>query len=423
MEKDHIVGNKKNEKAIYEEYKCILKTEDRSKILLDENPENMDKNRYPDVLVIKETAVKLGDTGVKGSDYINANFVVDKSNSDLKKQKYICCQAPLSSTFTDFWRMVWEQRVPVIVMITNLVEKNRVKADAYWPKVGEKSRCYDGICVKNLDEKKRGSNIVVRIFKIWKSEQLQQKASPENGSSSSVISNNTHSSSNPGTPYQSDDDLFRSGEEVGSDVDEPPEEQEVRQVVQLHCTDWPDFGVPKSTTVTTDLLDELDIRKKGLEDPIVVHCSAGIGRTGTFVAIHMSIQKHSRHQEINIKDTVQSLRSQRLGMVQSKEQYMFVYNVVAAILARRQERSIAPQIDIDDELSPLTDRQGRKTKAVDSEHVREKLIIDQLYREENNKKMRHDSVAVEQTQITALDSNTTLLAVQITTTQSTEKKL
>jgi len=197
----------------------------------------------------------------------------------------------------------------------------------------------------------------------------------------------------------------------------------VRQVVQLHCTDWPDFGVPKSTTVTTDLLDELDIRKKGLEDPIVVHCSAGIGRTGTFVAIHMSIQKHSRNQEINIKDTVQSLRSQRLGMVQSKEQYMFVYNVVAAVLARRQERSIAPQVEIDDELSPLTDRQGRKTKAVDSEHVREKLIIDQLYREENNKKMRHDSVVVEQTQISALDSNTTLLAVQITTTQSTEKKL
>jgi len=418
MEKDHLVVHKKSEKAIYEEYKCILKTEDRSKILLDENPENMDKNRYPDVLVIKETAVKLGDTGVKGSDYINANFVVDKSNSDLKKQKYICCQAPLSSTFNDFWRMVWEQRVPVIVMITNLVEKNRVKADAYWPKVQEQTLCYDGICVKNVAEKKHSNNIIVRLFKIWKSE----KPSSENGSCSINISNNTHSSSNPGTPYQSDEDLIRSGEEISSDPDEPPEGQEVRQVVQLHCIDWPDFGVPKSTTVTTDLLDELDIRKKGLEDPIVVHCSAGIGRTGTFVAIHMSVQKHSRNQEINIKDTVQSLRSQRLGMVQSKEQYMFVYNVVAAVLARRQERSIAPQIEIDDELSPLTDRQGRKTKAVDSEHVREKLIIEQLYREENNKKMRHDSVAVEQTQITALDSNSTLLAVQITT-QSTEKKL
>jgi protein tyrosine phosphatase len=346
--------------------------------------------------------------------------VVDKSNSDLKKQKYICCQAPLSSTFNDFWRMVWEQRVPVIVMITNLVEKNRVKADAYWPKVQDQTLCYDGICVKNVAEKKLSNNIIVRIFKIWKSE---KPSSSENGSCSINISNNTHSSSNPGTPYQSDEDLFRSGEEIGSDPDEPPEGQEVRQVVQLHCTDWPDFGVPKSTTVTTDLLDELDIRKKALEDPIVVHCSAGIGRTGTFVAIHMSIQKHSRNQEINIKDTVQSLRSQRLGMVQSKEQYMFVYNVVAAVLARRQERSIAPQIDMDDELSPLTDRQGRKTKAVDSEHVREKLIIEQLYREENNKKMRHDSVAIEQTQISALDSNTTLLAVQITTTHSTEKKL
>jgi len=88
-----------------------------------------------------------------------------------------------------------------------------------------------------------------------------------------------------------------------------------------------------------DLIAEVDIRKKGVHRPIVVHCSAGIGRTGTFVAIHMSLQKALVGELIDIKETVRSLRSQRLGMVQSKEQYLFVYYVVTDILRWRDEMS------------------------------------------------------------------------------------
>jgi len=319
---------------VYMEYLDICQEEDRSKFDLDQNPMNMDKNRYPDVLVIKETAVKLGPiVGVQGSEYINANFVIDKSNNDVKKQKYICCQAPLGSTFNDFWRMIWEFKVPVIVMITNLVEKNRIKADPYWPTEPKSVFCYGGIFVKLVREKTRGNkNVTIRIFKVWKvlfDNQSQEYSN--NNASDDELPPSISTGSESGPP--SDD------EDSSDSVIEPTDGQEIRQVVQLHCTKWPDFGVPKSTGVMKDLIAEVDIRKKGIHKPIVVHCSAGIGRTGTFVAIHMSLQKDLVGEEIDIRNTVKSLRSQRLGMVQSKEQYMFVYSVVQDILSSRYNRS------------------------------------------------------------------------------------
>jgi len=328
---------------IHEEYLEICKDEDRSKIEVDQNPMNMDKNRYPDVLVIKETAVKLGPiNGVEGSEYINANFVIDKSNPDIKKQKYICCQAPLSSTFNDFWRMIWEYKVPVIVMITNLVEKNRIKADPYWPTEPKSVLCYGGIFVKLIREKTVGNkNVTIRIFNLWKPQvspptnintQSESKSPRGSGSDDELPPPSTSTGSED--PPSGDDDEDSSDSEI-----EPADGLETRQVVQLHCTKWPDFGVPKSTGVMKDLIAEVDIRKKGVHRPIVVHCSAGIGRTGTFVAIHMSLQKALVGELIDIKETVRSLRSQRLGMVQSKEQYLFVYYVVTDILRWRDEMS------------------------------------------------------------------------------------
>ena len=96
--------------------------------------------------------------GILGSDYINANFVTDRNSAptESKKQLYICCQAPLANTFHDFWRMIWEQNVPLLVMLTNLIEKNQVKADQYWPdQIGE-VRMYGRIKVKLVSKKDRG---------------------------------------------------------------------------------------------------------------------------------------------------------------------------------------------------------------------------------------------------------------------------
>jgi len=313
---------------IYKEYREICKGEDRTKLELDYNPVHMDKNRYPDVLVIKQTAVKLGEiSGVQGSCYINANFVSDKSN-DKKKQLYICCQAPLNSTINDFWRMTWEQEVPVIVMITNLVEKNRPKADAYWPNKVKSVACYGEIYVKLLsDKKKSNQNVTIRCFQIWKKE-ISKDVSKDTPKESNDLDLNDDIPT-PSSSMNSDDDnsVNESDDEVN-----PDEGIETRKVTQLHCTKWPDFGVPDSAEVMKDLISEVDIRKRGVDKPIVVHCSAGIGRTGTFVAIHMCLQKDLQGEEINISKTVKSLREQRLGMIQSEEQYFFVYSVVHEIL-------------------------------------------------------------------------------------------
>jgi len=111
-----------------------------------------------------------------------------------------------------------------------------------------------------------------------------------------------------------------------------PEGVEIRQIIQLHCTKWPDIGVPHSCEVMVELIHEIEQYRKGLNDPILVHCSAGIGRTGTFVAIHASLHRDKFGQEIDVKNLVLHLRSQREGMVQSSDQYLFIYKVLSFIL-------------------------------------------------------------------------------------------
>jgi protein tyrosine phosphatase len=322
---------------IFAEYREICKGEDRTKLELDYNPLHMDKNRYPDVLVIKQTAVRLGEiSGVQGSCYINANFVSDKSN-EKKKQLYICCQAPLSSTINDFWRMIWEKEVPVIVMITNLEEKNRKKADAYWPDKVKTETRYGDIIVKITSEKTKEDTVTVRCIQMWKLKPQNETSKDGNDEKDNKVSSKSRGEDSedyiptPSSSSKSDSD----DENDIKDSEEeaiPDEAIEIRRVVQLHCTKWPDFGVPDSAEVLKDLIKEVDIRKQQVDKPIVVHCSAGIGRTGTFVAIHMSLQKDLQGEEINISKTVRSLREQRLGMIQSEEQYLFVYSVVHEIL-------------------------------------------------------------------------------------------
>jgi len=245
-------------------------------------PENRDKNRYRDVLPLEKTRVKLEPVdGEVGSDYINANHVIGTGGGKTV-QRYICAQAPLPNTFGDFWRMIWEQNVPVIVMLTKLCEKMRIKANRYWPEDADHILRFGTLTVQLKRQFSHTKNIYVRIFTLTRGE-------------------------------------------------------ESRDVSQLHYTEWPDYGVPPSTEVMRDLITELDIRKKGKKDPIVVHCSAGIGRTGTFLAIHINLQKALTGEEpLDIMDTVCSLREQRDGMVQSRDQYKFVYATLRDVLTQRQ---------------------------------------------------------------------------------------
>ena len=262
-------------------------------------PENRSKNRYRDVLPFEETRVKLEPVaGDAHSDYINANIIhgeVSHALADSRAasaQHYICCQAPLPNTIYDFWRMVVQFRVPVVVMLTKLEEKSRTKAHAYWPhSVGESQRFADIMVTLKL-QKCLMENIILRVIEV-------RRHTPDGAFS------------------------------------------EPHQLSHLHYTEWPDFGIPESTEVMRELIKELDIRKTSPQNPIVVHCSAGIGRAGTFLAIHIALQKHLTcpHHPLSIRDTVLKLRQQRHGMVQSKDQYKFVYATLKEAL---HDRSAAP---------------------------------------------------------------------------------
>jgi len=244
-------------------------------------------------------------------------------NSGVNEQCYICCQAPLPTTITDFWRMIWQHHCSVIVMLTNLVEQKKVKAHVYWPSEEGETLTYGNMYVKLVQERQRSQGrITVRTFQIGlKEKRVSGDSSSDSADEEQVIIGDT-------LPVK-----------------------KMIEVTHLHFTNWPDFGVPKETQFFKDLLKEVEIRRQEKE-PIVVHCSAGIGRTGTFVAIHISMLQHLLGRDINIKETVLHLRSQRMGMVQSPEQYNFIYASVADIIKeqeklskmrKRVRRSLPPQ--------------------------------------------------------------------------------
>lgn len=240
------------------------------------------KNRYPDILPREDTRVRLQHTGCEGSDYINANFVFEK--------QYIATQAPLYSTFADFWRMVWEQGACIIVMLTRLTENGVTKANVYWPaSLGEK--IVFGMLTVELIHETAFDNIECRLFRI-----------------------------SDGTEH--------------------------RDVHHLHYTGWPDFGVPSSSKEIIDLVKVTNYlrARAGWEKPIVTHCSAGVGRVGTFIAIHQAVRLLNATKTPKILDLVFAMRQCRHGMVQREEQYVFIHRVVADYERHMEEEAAAAAV-------------------------------------------------------------------------------
>lgn len=231
---------------------------------------NRDKNRYSNVLPLEKSRVVLNTVdGIEGSDYINASFVRGESAGS---ETYICTQGPLQNTVNDFWRMIWEQDCNIIVMLTKEIENLKVKCARYWPE--KEPRVCGNIRVSVLSEDTL-SEIIIRTFAL---------------------------------------------EDIHTGVG--------RTVIHYQYVSWPDHGLPVSTTAFLELVRMVDKQKR--TGPIVVHCSAGIGRSGTFCTVHNVITKYrhdvSRSETppvFNIMQTVIYMRGQRPGMVQTKEQYMF----------------------------------------------------------------------------------------------------
>ncbi|XP_049821913.1 tyrosine-protein phosphatase corkscrew isoform X2 [Aethina tumida] len=289
--------NDKHGKAgFWEEFESLQQQEVRNLYSRDEGSknENRHKNRYKNILPFDDTRVKLKDVDPKesGADYINANYIRWKADettvdlgSDPSGKLYIATQGCLPGTINDFWQMVWQENCRVIVMTTKEIERSKNKCARYWPDLDD-VKDYGKIKVKNLSETQR-PHYTLREFSV----------SMEN-------------------------------------------DETERKVFHYHFTAWPDHGVPSDPGCVLEFLHEVNKKQECLQielpanqppGAILVHCSAGIGRTGTFIVIDMildQLKKNGLDCEIDIQRTIQMVRSQRSGMVQTEAQYKFVYLAV-----------------------------------------------------------------------------------------------
>lgn len=244
-----------------------------------ELPANRPKNRFTNILPYDHSRVKLLPTDDEdGSDYINANYMPGYSS----KREYIATQGPLPATRDDFWRMLWEQNSRNIVMLTRCMEKGREKSDHYWPRDSE-PKFYGDLQV--------------------------------------VVLNETHLPDWTITEFRVS---------LGDNS---------RHVRHFYYKAWPDFGVPKNHSSLIRFVHT--VRDKLMKEggPIITHCSAGVGRSGTFIVLDHVLQLIKEKDEVDIFSIVYNLRRERVLMVQTEQQYKFVHECLACVLEGREDEA------------------------------------------------------------------------------------
>uniref|UniRef100_A0A3B4VN80 protein-tyrosine-phosphatase n=2 Tax=Seriola dumerili TaxID=41447 RepID=A0A3B4VN80_SERDU len=235
-------------------------------------PENKARNRFNNVLPYDWCRVKLSTSNPdETSDYINASYMPGYN----REREYIATQGPLPSTVSDFWRMIWEQRVKGIVMVTNCVEGGRTKCEQYWP--ADSKPCLYGEFLITMKSEQQEPNWTLREFSV------------------------KHTSTSGG-----------------------------RTVKHFHFTAWPDHGVPQGTDVLIQFrrLVRWHIEREGNGAPTVVHCSAGVGRTGTIIALDVLLQQLDKNRTVGINAFVHRMRLCRPFMVQTESQYVFLHQCI-----------------------------------------------------------------------------------------------
>uniref|UniRef100_A0A8C0BKQ6 Tyrosine-protein phosphatase non-receptor type 13 n=1 Tax=Buteo japonicus TaxID=224669 RepID=A0A8C0BKQ6_9AVES len=243
--------------------------------LIGQAKENRRKNRYKNILPYDTTRVPLGIEG----GYINASFIrMPVGNEEFI---YIACQGPLPTTVADFWQMVWEQNCTVIAMMTQEVEGEKIKCQRYWPDVLNKTTMINDRLRLTLVRLQQLKGFIIRVLEL---EEIQTG--------------------------------------------------EVRHISHLNFIAWPDHDTPSQPD---DLLTFISyMRHVHKSGPIITHCSAGIGRSGTLICIDVVLGLISRDLDFDISDLVRTMRLQRHGMVQTEDQYIFCYQVVLYVLNHLQ---------------------------------------------------------------------------------------
>ncbi|XP_033637087.1 receptor-type tyrosine-protein phosphatase epsilon-like [Asterias rubens] len=238
-------------------------------ITVAKHEQNKEKNRYVNVLPYDYSRVVLEQLPDEPfSDYINASYM-DGFN---EPNAYIACQGPTNASIDDMWRMVWQQNSATMVMLTNLEEGNKIKCEKYWP---DQTAVYGNIIVNGNMEEKHDHYVIRDFLVACKS---QERCS--------------------------------------------------RNVRQYHFCTWPDMGLPDDPSVVVNfiqLIKEYNPKKAG---PMIVHCSAGIGRTGVFIVLHSMFEKAKIEGRVDIWNFVCAMRDQRLHMIQTAVQYEFLFDVL-----------------------------------------------------------------------------------------------
>ncbi|XP_054481011.1 receptor-type tyrosine-protein phosphatase O [Anoplopoma fimbria] len=273
-------------------YKFSLQFEELKSVGLDlshdaaDLPINRPKNRYTNILPYDFSRVKLLSMhNDEGSDYINANYIPGYKNT----KEYIATQGPLPETRNDFWKMVLQEKSPIVVMLTQCNERRRVKCDHYWPFTDEPVM-YGEISVEMLSEAE-SPEWTIRKFRLGYADESQD-------------------------------------------------------VLHLNYTSWPDHGVPTVNAIESILQFVHIVRQQAnrTKDPVIVHCSAGVGRTGTFIALDRLMQHIREHEFADILGMVSEMRSHRLSMVQTEEQYVFIHQCVLLMWQKKKQQSVTSDV-------------------------------------------------------------------------------
>ncbi|XP_051786833.1 phosphatidylinositol phosphatase PTPRQ [Erpetoichthys calabaricus] len=239
-------------------------------------PWNRSKNRFTNIKPYNNNRVKLmSEPGVPGSDYINASYV----SGYLCPNEFIATQGPLPGTVADFWRMIWETRTRTIVMLTQCFEKGRIRCHQYWPEDNKPVTVFGDIVITKLTE---------NVQPDWAVRDLK---------------------------------VERHGDYM--------------VVRHFNFTSWPEHGVPESSTAIIHFVKLIRAIRAHENTTIAVHCSAGVGRTGVFIALDHLLQHVSDHDFVDIYGLVAELRRERMCMVQNLAQYMFLHQCALDLLSSK----------------------------------------------------------------------------------------
>ncbi|XP_068184750.1 protein tyrosine phosphatase receptor type Na isoform X2 [Antennarius striatus] len=267
---DHL----RNKDRLQKEWEALCSYQaDPSSVAVAQVPDNMDKNRHSGSLPYDHSRVKLkSDVNTCKQDYINASIIFDH---DPRQPTYIATQGPLAHTVADFWQMVWENGCTVIVMMTALVEDGEKQCERYWPDEG--SSLYHIYEVNLVSEHIWCKDFLVRSFYL-----------------------------------------------------KNVQTQETRTLTQFHLLSWPADGIPTSTRPLLDFRRKVNKCYRGRSCPIIVHCSDGTSRTGTYILIDMVLNRMAKGvKEIDIAASLEHIRDQRPGLVRTKDQFEFALTAVA----------------------------------------------------------------------------------------------